>query len=446
MIINSNTPTSFSLLNSRIKVSQNSIQQIKNSESISLNINKNTLNTLDKLSSLEETTYIKAYDNSYIHPEKKAKNIVLEEHYKKTNEDNKKFSNSKEHIWNKYNNPKYEYYAKHMNTIEKEIAYIQETKYLDGKNLSHSLKDYVIKDMKSINAMVDQARKKEFDRDRVNDQFQKLLNRYGIEIPKDVNINFTIEPYNYKVSVSGLDDISLTHLIEDTLNTANNSKELFFHIYQSYAPYKNEQLNNENFDKQSVFHEVKKITSYDLRDLENTNGKFLTPEGIDVFVIYKQGILSDNSIPDEHKGLVIGFFGDKLSNLAKNGFDSVSDMILSIDYKNGSFYDIGQEENFGFKKRDWIDNLETSTTQTYKEIHKTDELSAIKDKEKRKADLFALKHNLEIEEFMKNDTKKYINNFDFLKSFLMKRYFLGKDDEFKYKIFELLEKFKEIKK
>ncbi|WP_418179633.1 DUF4885 family protein [Aliarcobacter lanthieri] len=441
MKINTNQIQQFSSLNSGIKVSQNDVQQIKNSESISLNINKNTLNTLDKLLSLKETTFIKAYDNSYIHPEKKATNIVLEEHYKKTNEDNKKFSNPKEHIWNKYNNPKYEYYAKHMNTIEKEIAYKQETNYLDGKNVTYSLKDYVIKDMKSINAMVDQARKKEFDRDRVNDQFQNLLNRYGIEIPKDVNINFTIEPYNYKVSVSGLDDINLTHLIEDTLNTANNSKELFFHIYQSYAPYKNKQLNNENFDKQSVFHEVKKITSYDLRDLENSNGKFLTPEGIDVFEIYKQGIFSDNSIPDEHKGLVIDFFGDKLSNLAKNGFDSVSDMILSIDYKNGSFYDIGQEENFGLEKRDWIDNLETSTTQTYKEIHKTDELS-----EKKEADLFALKHNLEIEEFMKNDTKKYVNNFDFLKSLLMQRYFLGKDDEFTYKIFELLEKYKEIKK
>ncbi|MFW2608655.1 DUF4885 family protein, partial [Aliarcobacter butzleri] len=80
---------------------------------------------------------------------------------------------------------------------------------------------------------VDEAEKKAYYREAVNTQFQQLLDKYSISIPKDKNLTFTIDPYDYKVSVSGLEDKSLSSLIEDALNTASNSKELFSHIYNS---------------------------------------------------------------------------------------------------------------------------------------------------------------------------------------------------------------------
>ena len=45
---------------------------------------------------------------------------------------------------------------------------------------------------------------------------------------------------------------------------------------------------------------------------------------------------------------------ERLSELAQNGFDSVPDLVLSIDYQNGSFYDVKQSENFGTQKNGWI--------------------------------------------------------------------------------------------
>ncbi|MBR0611468.1 DUF4885 family protein, partial [Bacillus altitudinis] len=40
----------------------------------------------------------------------------------------------------------------------------------------------------------------------------------------------------------------------------------------------------------------------------------------------------------------------QLFDLAKNGFDSIPDLVLSISYQNGSLQDIGQQVNYGVKK------------------------------------------------------------------------------------------------
>jgi hypothetical protein len=45
---------------------------------------------------------------------------------------------------------------------------------------------------------------------------------------------------------------------------------------------------------------------------------------------------------------------NKLEKLAKTGFDSLPDLVLSIDYKNGSFRDVGQSKGFGTGETGWI--------------------------------------------------------------------------------------------
>ncbi len=85
----------------------------------------------------------------------------------------------------------------------------------------------------------------------LNTQFQQLLDKYSISIPKDTNLTFTIDPYDYKVSVGGLEDKSLSSLIEDALNTASNSKELFSHIYNSTLD-NNSQVSKEKSDKKNT--------------------------------------------------------------------------------------------------------------------------------------------------------------------------------------------------
>ncbi|MDN5104838.1 DUF4885 family protein [Aliarcobacter butzleri] len=417
MIISSNTKQSFAST-SEIKVTQNnssSTNQSKNTEATSVNISQNTLQTLNLLSSLKEEALVNK----------------LKEHYKKTNEENKTFPNPDNHIWNKYHNPEYTYYAKEINSIERKIAFKTESDYLEGiENKSLSYDDYILRDMKAVYGDVDNAQKQAFNRDAVNSQFQNLLNKYSIDIPKDTNLTFTIDPYDYKVSVSGSDDKNLTSLIEDVINTADNSKALFNHIYKSTLEHTNSQISKEKSEKQSVFHEIKNKTGYDLRDLQNVDGKFLTEDGTDILDLYKEGVLKSKDIPEEYKGLIFDSYSSKLSELAKKGFENSSDLVLSIDYKNGSFYDVGQSENLGVGKRDWIDKLAASKPQTMKEATKTDDLSAQNiDKNEIIKNILNLKES-NFQGIKSKDNslfEKYGNNPELIKLLLMQKYLLGKD-------------------
>ena len=256
MIISSNAKQSFSSTTG-IKVTQNnssSTNQSKNTGATNVNINSNTLQTLNLLSSLKEETFIKSSQNGYINKDEEALVNKLKEHYKKTNEENKTFPNPDNHIWNKYHNPEYKYYAKEMNSIERKIAFKTESDYLEGiENKSLSYDDYILRDMKAVYGDVDNAQEQAFNRDAVNSQFQDLLDKYGIDIPKDTNLTFTIDPYDYKVNVSGSDDKNLTSLIEDVINTADNSKALFNHIYKSTLEHTNSQISTEKVKRNPYF-------------------------------------------------------------------------------------------------------------------------------------------------------------------------------------------------
>lgn len=46
--------------------------------------------------------------------------------------------------------------------------------------------------------------------------------------------------------------------------------------------------------------------------------------------------------------------------LAQKGFDSIPDLVLSIDFENGSFRDVGQSKSFATGEIDWIVDKATS--------------------------------------------------------------------------------------
>ncbi len=113
------------------------------------------------------------------------------------------------------------YYIEGLSRMEREIAYNHEMDYLKNNKLTKiNYIDPNLKDLTSIHGYIEELEEKKFNREAVNTQFQQLLDKYSISIPKDTNLTFTIDPYDYKVTVSGLDDKSLSSLIEDVLNTA----------------------------------------------------------------------------------------------------------------------------------------------------------------------------------------------------------------------------------
>ncbi|MCT7512626.1 DUF4885 domain-containing protein [Aliarcobacter cryaerophilus] len=441
---------------SGIKVTQNgntnqSIDKSKNSEAVNINIDSKTLDTLNLLSFLGEETILKARLNGYVNTEAKLAREKLEEVYSKATKENKKFANPEQHINDKYYSQASPYYIEGLSRMEREIAYNHEMDYLKNNKLTKiNYIDPNLKNLTSIHGYIEELEEKKFNREAVNTQFQQLLDKYSISVPKDTNLTFTIDPYDYKVSVSGIDDKNLSSLVEDVLNTASNSKELFSHIYNSTLD-NNSQVSKEKSDKKTLFHEIKNRTGYELRELENIDGKFLTQDGTDILELYKTGVINSKNIPEEYKGMVFELYSGKLIELAKKGFENVPDLVLSIDYKNGSFYDVGQSENFGTGKTKWIDELKASKSQTFGEAFKDYRKDIVYGENSQDI----IKDALNLKEFsfkgIKSDADSLLEKYgskdmELIKLLLMQKYLMGKEDsESDKEFYKLLKEWEESK-
>ena len=372
MIINSNTQ-SFSSLNGKIKVTKlddtNSSNSKKLDDAVSLNISSNaTSNTTSLLNSLEEKTLIQSR-NGYVNLDEKRLVKMLDEHYAKMNEENKMFANPYAHSSEKYFDIGSPYYIQGLTQKEREIASSTEIKYLNGGKM-FSYEDAILRDEPPIFGDVEIAERKAFDREKVNGQFQSLLDKYNVTIPQDTKLTFTIDPNSLKATVSGTDE-TLAKSVEDVINTADNAKQLFLHIFSSRSD-DSTQYNVEASLKFHITQNIKDATGYSLKDLEIKDGKFLTPDGIDVAEIYAKRANEDPDIQASYKQMIISADVADLKKLAKNGFDSLPDLVLSIDYQNGSFYDVKQSENFGTGKNGWIKEWKQAKTAEYM-AHKDDD-------------------------------------------------------------------------
>ena len=353
MTISSNTQ-SFTSLNGAIKVTKldNSDSSSKKlSDAVSVNISSNaTSNTTSLLNSLKEETVIQAR-NSYVNPDEAKRVKMLEDHYSKMNAENKMFANPYAHSSEKYFDIYSPYYIQGLSQKERVIASDTEIKYLNGGKM-FSYEDAILKNELPIFGDIEVAEEKAFNREKVNTQFQSLLKKYNVTVPQDTELSFTIDPNTLKATVSGTDDKTLAKSVEDVINTADNATELFYHISSSVSD-DSTQYTPRQYSKFNLTKQIKDVTGYSLKDLEIKDGKFMTPDGIDVAEIYTKKINENPKMSDYYKMMSIGSNVADLKKLAKDGFDSVPDLVLSIDYQNNSFYDVKQSENFGTEKSGW---------------------------------------------------------------------------------------------
>lgn len=258
------------------------------------------------------------------------------------------------------------------------------------------------------------------------------MDKYNISIPQDTKLTFTIDPNTLKATITGSDDETLNKSIEDVINTADNAKQLFLHISSSRSD-DSTQYNGASSSKFNLTQNIKDVTGYNLKDLEIKDGKFITPDGTDVAEIYTKKINENPKMSDYYKMMSIGSNVADLKKLAKDGFDSVPDLVLSIEYQNGSFYDVKQSENFGTGKSGWIkewkealknemiahkdDDKEyqsqySDTTQFTKKYNDIDLTSTKKEDEKHilTKDELMLKYLLENLEKEKKENKESLNS------------------------------------
>ena len=441
MTISSNTQ-SFTSLNGAIKVTKldNSDSSSKKlSDAVSVNISSNaTSNTTSLLNSLKEETVIQAR-NSYVNPDEAKRVKMLEDHYSKMNAENKMFANPYAHSSEKYFDIYSPYYIQGLSQKERVIASDTEIKYLNGGKM-FSYEDAILKNELPIFGDIEVAEEKAFNREKVNTQFQSLLKKYNVTVPQDTKLSFTIDPNTLKATVSGTDDKTLAKSVEDVINTADNATELFYHISSSVSD-DSTQYTPRQYSKFNLTKQIKDVTGYTLKDLEIKDGKFITPDGTDVAEIYTKKINENPKMSDYYKMMSIGSNVADLKKLAKDGFDSVPDLVFSIDYQNGSFYDVKQSENFGTQKSGWINELKQARTTEYM-AHKND------DEEYQSQYLdttqFTKKYN-DIDLTSKKNSTSSDNKEVLTKDELMLKYLLGNDEKSKNDDFqEIIEKLRRI--
>ncbi|ANT58593.1 DUF4885 family protein [Bacillus altitudinis] len=274
---------------------------------------------------------------------------ILDEKYEKINEQNKRFKDPQSHIYDKYRNPYSSYFRSDLTKVEREAAYTMEMSWArNNKGGQYDFNDAIFRNEKRYDPTQESVEKKLLNRQKVNEQLQALFSTNGLNIPKNANLTFTIDPNHFKLVVSGSTDETLAKQIEDILNTSNNTRELFFHIMKS----RNDDSTQFTPDSLAKFHlvnQIKTVTGFDLKDLSIVNGQFVTDTGANIFDIYKEELLK-NPYTAENARIAASHYGAQLFDLAKNGYDSIPDLVLSIGYENGSLYDIGQKVNYGVKK------------------------------------------------------------------------------------------------
>ncbi len=185
---------------------------------------------------------------------------ALDDKYRKVNEQNKQFQYPEQHIIDKYKNPTSRYFRSDLTEAERNASFSAEISWLyNGCAGSYYMRDSLFSNDPPVNGDVEVAERREFNRKKVNDQLKQVLEQYQISIPSDMKLTFTIDPNNYKLTVSGTDNDELTGLLEEAQNSADNSRELFVHIIQS-SSYNNTQFTPQKYEKYNLVRVIKNVT------------------------------------------------------------------------------------------------------------------------------------------------------------------------------------------
>ncbi len=176
---------------------------------------------------------------------------VLNEHYTKVNEENKRFPDPRQHIRDKYFNKRSPYYVTGLTETERRICEKAELCVLRGEAPALNSGDPVIlKKFGGCNMLVEGMEWNQKIRNEMNDAIHQALEENGIVIPENADLQFTVDPYDFFIRVSGVDG-ELARRIETALNQGENGYYLYEHIsFCDPAEYGEEPLN--------IYPEIKK--------------------------------------------------------------------------------------------------------------------------------------------------------------------------------------------
>lgn len=304
-----------------------------------------------------ETTFLSSFE-ALVNALEDRRQVVTE-YYTKQHKENLKFNPPEQHIRDKYFNPKSPYYVKGMTKTEREIASTQEYRMLQGLSPRLNSDDYALRSVGGCNMFEIGMDANQTTRNQIDQSIQDLFNENGITIPEGVSFRLRVDPYDFYIHADGLEDDSLAQAIERALNRGDNGINLYYHI-QSCRPsnfgYDDPpQYTQNDSAKMSIYHLVKSLTGYDIRELRNENDTFYTADGQDIWELLKQKA-AEYPVPEGETFSLAQYRADYL-RLSREGWDSSNDNDMSLNYVNGHLVDIDTAYGYGPGQTTWKDDL-----------------------------------------------------------------------------------------
>ena len=213
-------------------------------------------------------------------------------------------------------------------------------------------------------------------RDKMNDAIHQAFEENGIVIPKGADLRLTVDPYDFFIHASGVDE-ELAKRIEAALNQGKNGYYLYEHIAfcdpVNYGVEEPLQYISGDKEKMVVYHFVNRLTGYDIRELENRGGKFYTPDGEDLWEVLKDKY--DKLAADGNADVsTLMRYEAAYRRVAAAGWERTTDCNLAIGYKDGCLYDLDTSYGYGSGQTAWQDRVKSWYEGVQKEyLHEREE-------------------------------------------------------------------------
>ena len=183
-------------------------------------------------------------------------------------------------------------------------------------------------------------------------QFMNLWNNNGIDTLKmnGSGFLFSVNGMNLQATITLLDgkkqEPGFLELMTRALNSNDNARNLFHNLLcdantQGILPH-------DSLTKWKLYSNFKDTTGLDFTEFKQTENGFINNEGRNAIDIYDESIREKN-MPAEHKTAAKEYFRSLVDEAMKYNISEVSDLVLSMEYRNGEVYLNGDKPHIDFK-------------------------------------------------------------------------------------------------
>ncbi len=182
----------------------------------------------------------------------------------------------------------------------------------------------------------------EYNRKTINMQLCNIFGNAGIDsaMLSKYNMAFSIDPYDYSLKVSGVDDAGLTAMLEKLLNKDHNARELFYHIMHSNRA----SISDYAKTKYHTLNSFASVTGQDPRQYRQTETGLVNDRGENILDVYREALMTSDAVPAQFKGTAYNVFEENIKKLLAEGFYRIPDLNLRIGYKDGMLQDLPNED------------------------------------------------------------------------------------------------------